>query len=225
MQARRLPPDAVFFDLDGTLADTADDLAAALNAMRAARNLDVLPVAHLRPYVSRGARGMLEKGFGLTSDAPEYEALRVEFLTRYEQALVVHTRLFEGMPEVLERLEAEGILWGVVSNKAERFVRPVLASLGLLERSATAIGGDTTAHPKPHPAPLLHAAELTRVAPERCFYIGDDRRDVEAGHAAGMFTVAAEWGFFDRSEPPSVWGAGALAATPSDLLALFGLPY
>ena len=216
-------PQAVFFDLDGTLADTSEDLAAPVNAMRAQRGLAMLPVSELRPYVSRGARGLLGRGFGLQPGDEGFEAMRLEFLARYEQGLVVRTRLFDGMPEVLEALDAAGILWGVVSNKSERLVVPVLAGLGLSARSATAVGGDTTPFAKPHPAPLLHAASLTQVDPHRCVYVGDDRRDVEAGHAAGMFTIAAAWGFYDAEEPPQVWGAGAIADAPQQLNAWLDL--
>lgn len=222
---RALPfvPQAVFFDLDGTLADTSQDLAAPVNAMRTQRGMSVLPVSELRPYVSRGARGLLGRGFGLQPGDEGFEAMRLEFLERYEQGLVVHTRLFDGMSGVLDALEAAGIVWGVVSNKAERLVLPVLAGLGLSARSATAVGGDTTAHAKPHPAPLLHAARLSDVDPHRCVYVGDDRRDVEAGHAAGMFTIAAAWGFYDAEEPPHAWGAGAIADAPQNLKACLDL--
>jgi len=212
-------PEAVFFDLDGTLADTSEDLAAPVNAMREARGLARLPTSDLRPYVSRGARGLIGRAFGLQPGDDGFEPLRVEFLERYEQGLVIHTRLFEGMAEVLDALEASGIRWGVVSNKAERLVIPVLAGLGLSARSATAVGGDTTPHAKPHPAPLLHAAALAQVTPSRCVYVGDDRRDIQASDDAGMFSIAAGWGFYDTAEPPENWGAGAVADAPARLKA------
>lgn len=212
-------PEAVFFDLDGTLADTSEDLAAPVNAMLEARGLARLPISELRPYVSRGARGLIGRAFGLQPGDDGFEPLRVEFLERYEQGLVIHTRLFEGMAEVLDALEASGIQWGVVSNKAERLVIPVLAGLGLSARSATAVGGDTTPHAKPHPAPLLHAAALAQVTPSRCVYVGDDRRDIQASDAAGMFSIAAGWGFYDAAEPPESWGAGAVADAPARLKA------
>ena len=217
------PPRAVFFDLDGTLADTAADLAAPVNAMRVERGLEPLPIAQLRPFASMGARGLIGRGLGIQRDEPAFEPLRIEFLQRYEAAMVVHTRLFDGMPEILEALEAAGVPWGVVSNKVERYVRPILDALGLLGRSVTAIGGDTTAHAKPHPEPLLHAARLARVSPNDCVYVGDDLRDIEAGRSAGMLTVAAAYGFCGDDSPPLSWGADALIAHPAELQALLRL--
>jgi phosphoglycolate phosphatase len=217
------PPRAVFFDLDGTLADTAADLAAPVNAMRIERGLEPLPLAALRPYASMGARGLIGRGLGVDREDPRFEALRVEFLRRYEAAMVVHTRLFDGMPEVLDALERAGIAWGVVSNKIERYVRPIMAELGVLARAATAVGGDTTPFAKPHPEPLLHAARLAAVAPADCVYVGDDLRDVEAGRAAGMLTVAVGYGYCGEAEPPHAWGADALIAHPADLHALLRL--
>jgi N-acetyl-D-muramate 6-phosphate phosphatase len=214
------PPAAVFFDLDGTLADTAADLAAPIHAMRAERGLEPLPLDALRPFASMGARGLIGRGLGITKDEPGYEALRLEFLARYEAAMVVHTRLFEGFDAVLDALDRSGVRWGVVSNKVERYVRPIMAELGVLQRSVTAIGGDTTAHAKPHPEPLLHAARLARVAPTDCVYVGDDLRDVEAGRAAGMLTIAAAYGFCGDHDPPGAWGADALIAHPLELLPL-----
>jgi len=216
-------PAAVFFDLDGTLADTAADLAAPVNAMRVERGLEPLPLDALRPYASMGARGLIGRGLGVEKDDPGFEALRAEFLRRYETGMLVHTRLFDGMAELLDALEAAGVPWGVVSNKVERYVRPILAGLGLGERSATAIGGDTTAHAKPHPEPLLHAARLAGVAADACVYVGDDLRDVEAGRAAGMRTVAAAYGYCGADRPPRTWGADATVAHPLELRALLGV--
>ncbi len=214
---------AVFFDLDGTLADTAEDLAAPVNAMRAERGLEPLPLADLRPYASMGARGLILRGLGVEREAPEFEALRLDFLERYEQAICVRTRLFEGIAEVLAELEGAGVRWGVVSNKFERYVRPIMDTLGVLSRSATAVGGDTTAFAKPHPEPLLHAARLVAVEPQLCVYVGDDARDIEAGRAAGMATVAAAYGFCGDASPPAQWGADALIERPIQLLGLLAL--
>ena len=160
------------------------------------------------------------RGLGVGREDEAFEALRVDFLGRYEAAMCVHTRLFEGMAELLDGLDARGIAWGVVSNKVERYVRPILADLGVLHRSISTVGGDTTAHAKPHPEPLLHAARLARVDPLRCVYIGDDERDIEAGRAAGMVTVAAGYGFCGDARPPRLWGADHLVETPQALVTL-----
>ena len=210
---------AVLFDLDGTLADTAPDLAAAANAMRLARALAPLPFSLMRPVASQGARGLLRIALERTPEDGDYEPLRVEFLTRYEQALDVHTRLFDGMTNLLDALEAHGLRWGIVTNKAARFTTPVIASLHLTTRAAVVVAGDTTPHVKPHPAPLLHAAKQMGVAPEACVYVGDDLRDIVAGHAAGMRTAAAAWGYCADGDPRG-WGADAVVETPRDLLAL-----
>ena len=213
-------PDAVFFDLDGTLADTAHDLSAPINAMRIEQGLAPLELADLRPFASMGARGLIGRGLGVANTDPRFADLRDEFLRRYEQAMVVHTRLFDGMPQLLQKLEEAVIRWGVVSNKVERYVRRILDELELGGRSAVAIGGDTTGHPKPRPEPLLLAARLTGVAPARCVYVGDDQRDVAAAHAAGMAAVAAAYGYSGDESPPAAWGADALIETPQRLLDL-----
>jgi 2-phosphoglycolate phosphatase len=216
-------PQAVFFDLDGTLADTADDLAAPVNAMRKARGQATLPVGELRPFASAGARGLIGKGLGVGKDDPGYEALRLEFLERYEQDIVVHTRLFEGMPELLQRLEAEGIQWGIISNKIERYVRIIVERLGLAQRPVLAYGGDSAARPKPHPDLMLLALKTTGLEGARCVYVGDDLRDVLAGRAAGMKTVAAAYGYCGDADKPETWGADALIRHPAELAPLLGL--
>ncbi|GMV01389.1 MAG: HAD-IA family hydrolase [Burkholderiaceae bacterium] len=216
-------PLALFFDLDGTLADTAEDLAAPIHAMRAERGLAPLSDEALRPYASMGARGLIMKGLGVTREDAGFEPLRRDFLQRYEAAMLVRTRLFDGMPEVLDALDDAGIRWGVVSNKFERYVRPILAGLGLLGRSACVVGGDTTGYSKPHPEPLLHGARLVAVDAHRCIYVGDDQRDIEAGHAARMAAIAAAYGFCGGDAPPHQWGADHLIGEPLDLLDLLGL--
>jgi len=216
-------PLAVFFDLDGTLADTAEDLAAPIHAMRAARGLPAMALETLRPHASMGARGLILEGLGVSSDDPTFEPLRQEFLRRYEAAMLVHTRLFAGMPEVLDALDEAGIRWGVISNKFERYVRPILAGLGVLERSVCAVGGDTTPYSKPHPEPLLHGARIAAVEAQQCIYVGDDLRDIEAGHAASMRTIAAAYGFCGGEASPRQWGADHVIAHPLELLHLLEL--
>src|SRR5690606_23824338 len=156
---------------DGTLADTAADLAAAINTMRVARGQEPMPVADLRGYASMGARGLVGKGFGVGPDDPEFPPLRDEFLANYEAAMLVHTRLFDGMAEVLDAIEGAGMRWGVVSNKIERYVRPIIAGLGLASRCGCAVGGDSTPARKPDPAPLLLGASLVGIAPAGCIYV------------------------------------------------------
>jgi phosphoglycolate phosphatase len=213
------PIEAVLFDLDGTLADTAGDLAAAANSMLKKRGLATKPLHLLRPQASHGARGLLGVAFGVAPQDAGYEALRVEFLDTYEKDLCVTSRLFDGMPELLDYLEARHISWGVVTNKVSRFTIPLMMLLRLNERAACIVSGDTTPHAKPHPAPLLEAARLIEVAPERCVYIGDDARDIAAGSAAGMQTVAAAYGYCGDSDP-NAWQADAVVQQPADLLAL-----
>ena len=207
----------VLFDLDGTLADTAPDLAAALNKMRTDRGLDALPLDPLRRMASSGARGLVGVGFDLKPGDPEYEAHRVEFLTNYENALHVYTRLFDGVEALLAAIEVDR-KWGVVTNKAKRFTDPLSRSIGFTGRASCVVSGDTTAHAKPHPAPLLHAAQLSGVAAHECIYVGDDLRDIEAGRAAGMKTIAVTWGYLGDTDPPETWGADAVIARPAQVL-------
>lgn len=213
----RLDVDAVLFDLDGTLADTAGDLAGALNRVRADRGQPPLPVESLRAHASAGARGLLGAGMGLAPDDPGYAAARDAFLAHYSACLADTTRLFDGVATMLEDLEARGLAWGIVTNKAERYTGPVVVSLGLAHRAGTIVCGDTTPHAKPHPAPLLHAASALRLAPSRCAYVGDDRRDIDAGNAAGMPTLVASWGYLGNGDPPSAWPAHGWLASPGDL--------
>ena len=208
---------AVLFDLDGTFADTAPDLGYALNCMREARGLAALPIAAIRPVASLGARGLLGAGFSVTPEHPDYEPMRDEFLQLYEQNLCRHTRLFPGMPELIDAIEARQLRWGIVTNKAERFAKPLLDLLQVGGRAACIVGGDTTGKLKPHPEPLLAASRALAIAPGACIYVGDDRRDIEAGRAAGMRTVAVTYGYLNGSDPIS-WGADAVIQQPHDLL-------
>ena len=218
IQAPFRRPRAVLFDLDGTLADTAPDLAAAANQLRAACGLAPTPYDQLRPVASAGARGLIGVAFGLKPGDAEYEALRLAFLDNYAAAIATHSTLFNGIPELLQSLEKCGIKWGIVTNKHARFTELLVPKINL-EHAACVISGDTTQHPKPHPAPLLEAARRLDVAPQDCWYVGDDLRDIQAGHAAEMMTIAAAWGYCGDSEPVS-WQAHAIAQTPHDVLKL-----
>ena len=211
-------PSAVLFDLDGTLADTAPDLAGAVNRQLQARGSPPLPVADLRPHASSGARGMIGLAFGIAPGHSDYEFLRTEFLDLYERHLVVETRLFDGVPTLLDALETRGLRWGIVTNKQERFTLPLVARIGLSPRAGCVVAGDTTPHAKPHPAPLLEAARRLGCDPAHCVYVGDDERDILAARAAGMAAVAAAYGYLGVAAPPHAWGADAVIHEPMHLL-------
>lgn len=210
----------VFFDLDGTLADTAPDLVRAANLLRTTRQLEPLALELLRPKASAGARGLIYGAFGYNTDHPDFETLRDEFLSHYENAICVDTKLFTGMNEVLDHLEKNDITWGIVTNKQSRFTEPLLQKMGLHERSQANVSGDTTPFAKPHPEPLLHAAKLCGVTPSQCLYVGDDLRDIVAGKAAGMTTVAAAYGYCDGEQPVSSWDADYIIHHPSEIIDL-----
>ena len=209
---------AVLFDLDGTLADTAPDLARALNRVRAAHGLAPMPVETTRSYTSSGARGLLKVGFGLEPEDEGYEALKLQFLEFYAAEICVDTRLFEGMADLLDQLDREGLPWGVVTNKAERFTVPLLQGLRLVGRAACVVGGDTAARAKPHPDPLLHAAAALRLPPATCLYVGDDLRDVQAARAAGMRVIAAKYGYLGDGGAIESWQADAIIDHPRQVL-------
>jgi len=208
---------AVLFDLDGTFADTAPDLGYAVNLMRKARNLPPVPEEKTRPVTSSGARGLLGAGFGITPDHADYLAMRDEFLNLYEANLCRDTRLFDGIAELINSLEARQLTWGIVTNKAERFALPLMKLLGYSTRSACVIGGDTTGKMKPHPEPLYAAAKAIQIAPEHCLYVGDDERDIQAGRAAGMKTIAVRYGYLNGSDP-AAWGADAIVDKPLNIM-------
>jgi 2-phosphoglycolate phosphatase len=210
---------AVLFDLDGTLIDSAPDLAGACNDMRIDRGLEPLPYETLRCMVGSGARGMVDIGFGVLPDDPRYLPLRDEFLARYEARMTQETRVFPEALPVLDRLRERDLAWGIVTNKAMRFAEPLVAWLDFGGAVPVLVCGDSTPHAKPHPAPLLEAARRLGVAAADCAYVGDDRRDVDAGRAAGMRTVAAAWGYLGRGEPATAWGADVVLSRPADLLA------
>ncbi len=208
--ARPLQVRAVLFDLDGTLADTASDLAAAVNRLRADRSLAPLGVEVLRPHASDGARGMLGAGLGVTREDPDWERLRDAFLEYYAAALAVHTRLFAGTEDALAAIEARGLAWGIVTNKAARFTLPLLDRLGIATRAGIVVCGDTTPHTKPHPAPLLHAATGLGIEAASCVYVGDAERDVAAARAAGMAALVARYGYIAAEIAPESWAPDGL---------------
>ena len=212
------PYHGVFFDLDGTLADTAPDLVAATNQLLSARNLPLKPYEQLRPCASAGARGLIGGAFGIDTKHPDFIALRDEFFANYEKALFVHSKLFEGMEHLLNQLESAQLPWGIVTNKSERFTNPLIELMGLSQRSISTVSGDTTPHSKPHPEPILHAARIANLDPNKSLYVGDDIRDIIAGKAAGMKTVAAAYGYCGCEEPPEAWGADFIIQTPQELL-------
>lgn len=218
MHAHLPAPKALLFDLDGTLADTAPDLAAAVNKMRHDRGLDDTPFEVLRPLASAGARGLIGAAFGIAPGDERYDALRVEFLANYAANIATHTRLFDGVQELLDGIEKRGLRWGIVTNKPALYT-DALVPLISLGHAACVISGDTTPHAKPHPEPLLEAARRLQLTPEQCWYVGDDLRDIQAGIAARMPTIAAAWGYCGHTEPQS-WQADVTAAYPIDLLEL-----
>lgn len=208
----------VLFDLDGTLVDSAPDLAGAANALRARHGLTPLAYELLRPMVGAGARGMIGVAFGVTPEQEAFAQLRDEFLDLYEQGLLDRTCVFPDLAMVLDRLDAAGVPWGIVTNKVRRFALPLVRGLGLDQRARAVVCGDTTPHAKPHPAPLLEAARQMDMPSASCIYVGDDLRDVQAGQAAGMRTVAAAWGYLGLGEPVQDWGADVVIEFPAQLL-------
>lgn len=214
---------AVLFDLDGTLIDSAPDLGAAADKMRTDRGLASLPLVDYRPMAGAGARGMLGVAFGIAPGHADFEVLKEEFFANYEICMTEHTYAFDGVSELIAQLNEAGLKWGVVTNKSERFALPLTRAMALFSTAQTIVGGDTTPHAKPHPAPLLEAARQIGVAPERCAYVGDDERDIIAGRAAGMSTVAAAYGYLGITADTGHWNADASIATPTELLSLLQL--
>jgi phosphoglycolate phosphatase len=209
---------AVLFDLDGTLIDSAPDLAGAANALRVEHGLEPLPYEQLRPMVGAGARGMVGAAFGVLPGDERFEPLRDAFLARYESSMLHRTRVFDDIELLLSGLEMAGIAWGIVTNKASRFAVPVAQGVGLVPRAGALVCGDTTAHAKPHPEPLWEAARRLGREPAQCVYVGDDLRDVQAGQAAGMGTLVAAWGYLGLGEPLHAWGADGIVESPRDVL-------
>lgn len=213
-------PQAILFDLDGTLVDSAPDLGYAANLVREAQGLPHLPLSDYRPQASNGARGLLKVALNMTMDHRDYEDRKALFLKFYQANLTTHSRLFDGIVELLAALDQEGLKWGIVTNKAGWLAEPMVAQLGFPATCGCLVAGDSTPHPKPAPDGLLLAARKIGVKPENCIYVGDDLRDVVAGRAAGMMTIAAGWGYLGAEPDLSIWKADAIAHAPADVLAL-----
>ena len=209
--------EAVLFDLDGTLADTAPDLCGAIAILLAEEGRPQQPFASLRPHTSQGVRGLVGKGFGIDSSHPDYDRLAARFLEIYAGRLCEMSRLFDGIPELLDALEARGIAWGIVTNKRARYTDPLVAALGLTPRTRCVVSGDTTPEAKPSPLPILHACEILRCTPQQALYVGDDRRDILAGRAAGTLTAAVSYGYLGDSGPVHTWDADFIADHPAAL--------
>lgn len=223
MKVKPLVIKAVLFDLDGTFADTAPDLAAALNHARATRKLPPLPLETIRPYASHGSNGLMRCGFDIDSDTPGYKALRKTLLEHYTNNICVHTRLFDGIAELVDELEQRGIKWGIVTNKPHAYTRPLVRALGYTDRAACLISGDSYANAKPHPEPMLRACEILDVPAEQCLYLGDDLRDMQAANAANMCGVIARYGYISAKAVLEDWDAYAIIDHPRELLPLIPL--
>jgi len=213
--------EALLLDLDGTLLDTAPDMGGALNRLRAEHGLEPLPAQSMRPVVSHGAVRLVALGFP-EATGEEFERLRLRFLDLYAERVAEGTCLFPGFEAVLAALEARDMPWGIVTNKPGWLTDPLLEALGLGRRAACAVSGDTLAERKPHPLPLLHAAGLIGIAAERCVYVGDAERDIQAGRAAGMTTVVAGYGYLSADDDPRRWQPDGIVDCPGDLLPWIG---
>lgn len=209
---------AVLFDLDGTLADTAPDLGLALNRLLAEEGLPTQPYQAIRPIASHGARGLIELGFQLGPDHPDFPRLRQRFLDLYDACYCEKTQLFDGVSELLASISDRGLAWGIVTNKPARFTTPLLAALPLPSPPGIAVSGDTVGVAKPDPKPMYYAAEMLGISPENCLYVGDAERDIEAGRRVGMTTVLADYGYISASDQPHLWGADIRISHPLELL-------
>ena len=212
--------EAVLFDLDGTLADSAPDLGAALNLLLVEEGMAPLPLEQTRPHTSNGVRGLLGAGFSLTPADEKYAGFAKRFLDHYESILCQGTTLFPGIVELLADLDSRGVSWGIVTNKMQRFTLPLVESLGLRRRAACVVSGDTSPRAKPHPDPLLLACIATQVEPSRSLYVGDDLRDIQAGRSAGMITVAAAYGYLGSDTHLDSWQADAVVSHPDEIIGL-----
>ncbi len=208
----------VLLDLDGTLADTAPDLAYALNTLRKEQQFAPLPYQEIRPIVSHGSTGLLRLGFNIEPGHVSYEYLRQRLLEIYNAHLAYKTRLFPGMAAVLQVLDERRIKWGIVTNKPAWLTDPLAASLGLSERAACIVSGDSTANSKPHPEPLLYACDKIGLQSKQCLYVGDAHRDIEAGNSAGMKKLVALFGYLGEDDAPESWQADGMIERPLDIL-------
>ena len=215
--------EAVLFDLDGTLLDSAPDLAAAVNKMRTDRGMIELPCASFRAMVGAGARGMLSVAFDMNPADDDFEAMKLEFFANYEKCLIQQTVAFAGVSELIAKIKLAEIKWAVVTNKSQRFTKPLTDAMSLFSSAGAVVSGDTTPYSKPHPAPLLEAANRLGIPPENCLYVGDDERDIVAGRAAGMQTVAAAYGYLGKDADILSWKADAIILSPLDILKLLRL--
>ncbi len=213
---------ALLFDLDGTLADTAPDLAYALNQTLIKAGRSPLPFEPIRALASNGSAPLIELGFGSDLDQAELERHRQQLLSIYLDNLTRETTLMPGMEPLLLQLEEQQLAWGVVTNKPARFTKPLMQQLGLSERASCIISGDTTAHSKPHPGPLLHASELIGLQPQQCIYLGDARRDIEAGKRAAMTTIACRFGYLAANDEIERWGADHIIDHPEEAVRWIG---
>jgi phosphoglycolate phosphatase len=209
---------AVLFDLDGTLVDSAPELGAAADKMRTDRGLSSLPLARYRPMAGAGARGMLGIAFDITPQSPDFAALREEFFVNYEARMLLNTHVFDGVSELIDALAQRGLAWGIVTNKSKRFTDPLTRSIPVFASAGAVVSGDTTPHAKPHPEPLFEAARRLGLDPARCVYVGDDERDIMAGRAAGMRTVAATYGYMGAQADAALWNADGAIDSPMALL-------
>lgn len=212
----------VLFDLDGTFADTAPDLAAALNFVLESQGRPPLPFDRIRPQVSHGARALIQLGFGLGPDAPGFEPLRQALLRYYEENLCRETHLFPGIERVIDRMDDAGVRWGIVTNKPARYTDPLMEQLGMAGRAACVVSGDTLPHSKPHPQPIIHGCILAGSAPTQAIYVGDAARDIEAGRRAGVLTLAALFGYIGDDDRPQEWGADGSVECPEEILEWIG---
>lgn len=209
--------DAVLFDLDGTLADTAPDFGGALNRMLIRHQRLPMAFGELRHHITNGSRAMIQVGFEMRGDEPEFDDLRTELLDEYLSKVHEHTALFPGIEELLQNLEARKTPWGVVTNKPSRFTNPLLKSMGITSRAGCIVSADEVARAKPFPDPIVRGCEIIGVTPGNCVYVGDDLRDVEAAHAAGMRVIGVRWGYIAPDDDPETWGADVLVSRAGEI--------